>query len=89
MQKASELTIHSVDLSAYGKTPAGDPLFRVVWAPTRIEKCWWRETKQLFDVQMYPECEQWILEKWMSGLDFAGTPEGFASQQEKMPLSME
>lgn len=89
MQANSELTIHTIDLSEFGKTPSGDSLFRIVWAPTRIEKFWWRETKQLFDVQMYPDCEMWILEKWMSGLDWCGTPEGFASQQARMPITME
>lgn len=89
MQNISELLIHSVDLSAFGKTPAGDSLFRVVWAPTRIEKVWFKETKQLFDVQTYPDCEMWVLEKWMSALDFAGTREGFASQHENMPIAME
>lgn len=89
MQSKNDLKIHAVDLSAFGKTPTGDPLFRVVWAPGRIEKCWWKETKQLFDVQMYPECEQWVLEKWMSALDYAGPPEGYASQHAKMPIAME
>lgn len=89
MQNLSELTVHAVDLSEFGKTPAGLPLFRVVWAPTRIERLWWRETKQLIDVQTYPDCEMWILEKWMSGLDFAGTPEGFAEQMRRAPISME
>lgn len=89
MQNLSEITVHAVDLSEFGKTLAGFPLFRVVWAPTRIEKFWWRETKQLMDVPMYPNCENWVLEKWMSGMDYAGSPEGFASQQAKAPISME
>lgn len=88
MQNASEIKFHAIDLTEFGKTPTGLPLFRVVWGPTRIEKCWYRETKQLFDVQMYPNSEAWVLEKWMSALDFAGTPEGFTKQQEKMPISM-
>jgi len=89
MQNASEITIHAIDLSEFGKTPSGLPLWRVVWAPTRIEKCWWRETKQMFEVKMYPDREEWILEKWMSALDFAGTPEGHAQMLAKAPISME
>jgi hypothetical protein len=89
MQNVSELTIHAVDLSEFGKTPSGLPLFRVVLGKSRIEKCWYRETKQLFDLQMYPDCEGWILEKWMSGLDYAGTPDAFARQMKASTISME
>ena len=89
MQKASEITIHAIDLSSFGKTPSGLPLFRVVWGKSRIEKLWYRETKQLLDLPMYPGCEEWVLEKWMSGLDYAGTPEGFARQQQTTPIAME
>jgi hypothetical protein len=89
MQNLSEITVHAVDLSEFGKTPAGLPLFRVVWAPTRIEKCWYRETKQIFELQMYPNREEWVLEKWMSGLDWAGTKEGFEQMSAKMPIGME
>jgi hypothetical protein len=89
MQNVKDLKIHPIDLSEYGKTPTGEPLFRVVWAPTRVEKCWWRETKQFFDVQTYPDCEMWVLEKWMSGLDYAGTPSEFATQIVRSPVGME
>jgi hypothetical protein len=89
MQNISEITVHATDLAEYGKTPAGNPLFRIVWAPTRIEKIWFRETRQLLDAQMYPECHQWILEKWVSALEYAGTPAAFEQQQATMPLSME
>lgn len=38
---------------------------------------------------MYPNREHWILEKWMSGLDWAGTPAAFDQLQAKMPIAME
>jgi hypothetical protein len=85
MQNISEITVHAIDLSEFGKTPAGDPLFRVVWGPSRIEKVWWRETKQIFELKTYPNKEAWVLEKWQSGLEWAGTPETFANLQAKMP----
>jgi hypothetical protein len=89
MQNLAEITVHAVDLSEFGKTPGGLPLFRVVWSPSRIEKVWYRETKQLFELQMYPDSEAWVLEKWMSGLDYAGTPSSHAAQMEKSPINME
>lgn len=89
MQNLSEITVHAVDLSEFGKTPAGLPLFRVVWGKSRIEKFWYRETKQLFDVPMYPDCEAWVLEKWQSALDYAGTPDAFARQLKNSTITME
>ena len=89
MQNISEIIVHSIDLSEYGKTPAGDPLFRIVWAPSRIEKVWWRETKQIMEIKMYPNAEAWVLEKWQSGLEFAGTPETFANIQTKLSVNMD
>ncbi len=89
MQSLSEITIHSIDLSGFGKTPGDLPLFRVVWGPSRMEKVWWRETKQIFELKTYPNGENWILEKWQSGLDWAGTPESFANLQARMPINME
>jgi hypothetical protein len=89
MQNIREITVHAVDLSEFGKTPAGLSLFRVVWGPSRIEKFWYRETKQLFDAPMYPDCEAWVLEKWQSALDFAGTPDAFARQLKDSTITME
>jgi hypothetical protein len=89
MQNVSEITVHAVDLSEFGKTLSGLPLYRVVWGPTRMEKVWFRETRQIMTLEMYPHCELWVLEKWMSGLDWAGTAEAFERQQDKSPISME
>lgn len=89
MQNKSELTIHSIDLSSFGKTPSGAPLFRVVWAPNRVEKLHYRVTKQMFEVKMYPDCENWVLEKWMSALDYAGPKDSFEQQQMKSEINME
>jgi hypothetical protein len=89
MQNASEITIHAIDLSRFGKTPSGLPLFRVVWGKSRVEKLWYRETRQLLDLPMYQDCEEWVLEKWLSAMDYAGTPDAFARQQERSPINME
>jgi hypothetical protein len=89
MQNLNEITVHAVDLSEFGKNPAGLPVFRVVWAPTRLEKIWFRETKQVQDLLRYPNCEEWVLEKWMSGLDYAGTPAAWAEVQKKSPINLE
>jgi hypothetical protein len=89
MQNTSELIHHDIDLSAYGKTPSGKPLFRVIWAPNRVEKLHYRITKQMIEVKMYPDCEMWVLEKWMSALDYAGPRDSFDEQQKKSEINME
>jgi hypothetical protein len=89
MQNKSELIIHTVDLSKYGKNPAGNPIFRVVWGPSRVEKFFYRHTQQVIEAKTYPDCEMWVLEKWMSALDFAGTKEDFDRQQKKLEINME
>jgi hypothetical protein len=89
MQNLLEITIHAVDLSEFGKNPAGLSIFRVVWGPSRLEKIWFRETKQVQDLLRYPNCEEWVLEKWMSGLDYAGTPTAWAELQRKSPINLE
>ena len=89
MQSKSELIVHPVDLSAYGKTPSGAPLFRVVWAASRVEKLSYRITKQLFELKMYPQSEEWVLEKWMSALDYAGPKDSFEQQQMKSEINTE
>jgi hypothetical protein len=38
VQPSYEIKLHPVDLSVYGKTPAGAPIYRVVWAETRKTK---------------------------------------------------
>lgn len=89
MQANTDLIIHPVDLSAYGKTPSGDPLFRVVWSTSRVEKLFYRVTKQLVEVKTYPQSEEWVLEKWMSALDYAGPKDSFEQQQMKSEINME
>jgi hypothetical protein len=89
MQSQLEITIHPVDLSEFGKNPAGLPIFRVVWGPTRLEKIWFRETKQVQDLLRYPNCKEWVLEKWLSGLDYAGTPSAWAELQRTKSINLD
>lgn len=38
---------------------------------------------------MYPDCEMWVLEKWLSALDYAGPRDSFEQQQKKSEINME
>jgi hypothetical protein len=65
------------------------PLFRVVWGPSRIEKVWWRETKQIFELKTYPNKSVGtgeVAERTLSGPEHLRT---FANLQAKMPINME
>lgn len=91
MQNPKEILIHDIDLSEFGKTPTGDSMFRVVWGPSRTEKILVKRRikNPVIEAKRYPNEELWILEKWQSALDWAGTPAGHASMCSGAPIEME
>lgn len=89
MQNASEIKIHEINLSEFGKTPAGENLFRVVWAPTRTEKVLVKSRDEVVELLRYPGEECWLLEKWKSGFDWAGTLTQHANMCSMAPISMD
>jgi hypothetical protein len=89
MQSTKEIMIHEIDLSEFGKTPKGDPLFRVVWAPTRTEKVLIKGRDKVVELKRYPNEECWLLEKWKSAYDWAGTREGHRNMCFGAPIAME
>lgn len=72
MQSPSSITFHPVDLTRHGKTPAGDPLWRVVWSDSR------RQSEEFegvvhHDEPMYPLTHgKWILERWYPDEKYVG-----------------
>lgn len=78
MQDTREITFYpGLDLSSVGKTPAGEPLFRVVLAPTRLDAVIVKETGALQQMPAYLH-DGWMLEKWQSAQEFYGmTPEAY------------
>lgn len=77
MQDEREITFYpGLDLSECGKTPTGKALFRVVLASSRIDRCYSASTGIFHVLPMYMH-DGWMLEKWLSAQEFAGTPEAF------------
>ena len=78
-------TLPTVPMKRYGVNPYSEPLYRVVFSDSRTDllggkwpdgECAYRE------VQRYPGIRgQWILEKWCSSVEYAGTPEQYNRDQ--------
>lgn len=57
---------HPVGLGRHGKTPSGEPLFRVVWSDSRRQSEEFNG-KMYHDQPFYPlTVGKWILEKWLN-----------------------
>lgn len=64
MQPLFEITVNPIDLSEYGKTPKGKPLYRVVWSDTRLMKV--RYAGKTHELPMYGHLAgKWIMERWL------------------------
>lgn len=87
MQTTADITFYpDLDLSPIGTTPTGLPLYRVVKANTRLHN-YYDESGAYCTDRIYPHLEEkWILEKWLSAEDFAGTPEAFASADKQLGI---
>lgn len=68
MQSPLEITHHPLDLSEHGRTSSGLPLYRIVWADTRIDKVF--SDGKIHQIPRYEGAEgKWIIEKWLSAYD--------------------
>lgn len=76
MQNAAEIEMYpGLDLSDVGLSPTGLPLYRVVKAETRLEKMY--DSEGTFrEIPAYL-VDGWILEKYLTSVEYAGTPEQF------------
>lgn len=64
--------------NTYGKNPHGKPLYRVIWSESRtwmIGGAWPDGTIEYRWVPYYGGRKEWVLEKWLSPVEFAGTKE--------------
>jgi hypothetical protein len=90
MQDHASIKIHPLDLSEYGLNPAGKPIYRVVWADSRVEK--FEHEGKMHQVPLYAGKAdgKWVMEKWLSSEDFYGmNREQFAEIQRQMGVGME
>jgi hypothetical protein len=72
MQDTASIKFHPLDLSQYGKNPQGLPLYRIVWADSRVEKI--EQDGAMHEVPLYAGKAdgKWVLEKWLSAQQFHG-----------------
>lgn len=75
MQSTLDITVHPLDLSEHGRGPKGQPLYRIVWADSRVDRV--VAEGRRYDLPRYEHVTgKWILEKWRSGADLTQmTPE--------------
>ncbi len=62
--------------NSWGKTPAGKPLYRVIWSESHSYKlggCWPDGKVEYRWAPYYGSRAEWVLEKWLSAEDFAGS----------------
>ena len=88
MQPIADITVNNIDLSARGMTGTGLPLFRVVWAPSRLDRVHNKESGELCSLPRY-EDKGWVLEKWSPPEVYAGTREAFEASMSAMSVAME
>lgn len=63
------LTHYPMPMGNFGKNPFGENLWRIISAPSRRQFLAGNEEPR------YPEIgAKWILEKWLSAVEYAGTP---------------
>ena len=66
--------------NTYGKNPYGKPLYRVVWSESRswmLGGLWPDGTIEYRWVPYYAGRKEWVLEKWLAPMEFAGTEESW------------
>jgi hypothetical protein len=70
-------------LGHFGLNPFGEPIFRVVWSDSRkymIGGLWDGVRAEYRWIPKY-EYSAWVLERWLSALEYGGTPQQYELQQ--------
>jgi hypothetical protein len=90
MQPDFELRFHPLDLSRFGKTPKGKPMYRIVWADTRKSTCFYMGKR--YTLPRYQHGDEasasgkWVMEKWVPAEKLLGmTAEQYGQMQSAMP----
>ncbi len=72
-------------MSGYGVNPYGEPLYRLVFSNsvTDLQGGKWPDgIVEYREVYRYPGIKnQWIMEKWQSGMEYCGTPQQWNEQE--------
>jgi hypothetical protein len=86
MQSTLDITIHPLDLSEHGRGPKGQPLYRIVWADSRVDRV--IANGRRYDLPRYEHAAgKWVLEKWRSGKDLTSmTPQQWQAFLEAQPF---
>lgn len=62
--------------NTWGKNPQGKPLYRIIWSQShtyRLGGCWPDSKVEYRWAPYYGSKAEWVLEKWLSAEEFAGT----------------
>jgi hypothetical protein len=62
--------------NSWGKNPFGKPLYRVIWSESRtwlLGGCWPDGAVEYRYAPYYAGRQEWVLEKWLSAYEYAGT----------------
>lgn len=78
--------------NSWGKNPAGKPLYRVVWSQSRTYRlggCWGDNGEiEYRHAPYYGNRSEWVLEKWLSAMEYAGTKAEWERTNICEPLAM-
>ena len=75
----------TIPMERFGLASTGKPLFRVVWSDSRtylLGGAWAKDDGfEMREVELYEGVHAWILEKWQSAEQFAGSREAWDAQE--------
>jgi hypothetical protein len=74
----------TIRMERYGLNPFNRPMYRVVWSDSRtylLGGNWGGGSFEMREDALYEGIHAWILEKWQSALDFAGTREQWDAKE--------
>ena len=74
----------AVPMARFGTNPYNEPLYRVIFSDSRTDLIggkWPDGACEYREVPRYPDIHGWVLEKWMTPQEYAGTREAYEAAQ--------
>jgi hypothetical protein len=71
-------------MKRYGENPYGEAMFRVIWSDSRTDLIggkWPDGVCEYREARRYPNIHGWVLEKWQTPEEYAGTREQYEASQ--------
>lgn len=90
MQNPSDIRFADMDLCQHGLNPSGEPVYRVVWADSRVENVW--HDGKMIPLKLYDGHANGkrVLEKWKPCAEAVGlTREQYAEKTRELGVDME